>query len=107
MVVKSVSTWLLGVRCRQDMYYCLGLVPDPVYLVENLVKSDYVSGKRIPIVRARELAKQYGHDQMIILGWDQKTGRVCITTYGKDKKNCDQAALGGKKISELLGLIED
>lgn len=49
--------------------------------------------KPIPISAAERISKQYGYDQVIIIaraiGSD---GGEHVTTYGKDKPNCDVAA---------------
>ena len=52
-----------------------------------------MSAKPIPISKAKEVAKAYDYDQVIIyarkIGED---GMEHMTTYGKDKENCDAAA---------------
>jgi len=57
---------------------------------------------RIPIEGAENLAKQYGCDQVIILGWWAKTGSTCVATYGKSLADCDQAAQGGNWLKTHL-----
>lgn len=47
--------------------------------------------KRIPIRAARDIAKTYGYDQVIIIARAVGEGEH-VTTYGKDKANCDVAA---------------
>jgi hypothetical protein len=51
----------------------------------------------IPISAARVIAKNFGYDQVIIIA--RKVGDDGIehvTTYGKDKQNCDVAELIGE-----------
>lgn len=60
--------------------------------------------KRMPIAAAKQIAKKYDKDQVIILTWDNKTGKTWVTTYGKTLQDCDQAAIGGNKIKkQILG----
>ncbi len=51
------------------------------------------SMKPIPIVSARDIAEQFGYDQVVVIarrvGDD---GGEHVTTYGRDKTNCDVAA---------------
>jgi len=58
--------------------------------------------KRIPIKAAKEFAKNFEKDQVIILTWDKKTNSTWVTTYGKSLKDCEQAANGGNEIKRLL-----
>ncbi len=60
--------------------------------------------KRIPVSAAKEIAQKYDKNQVIILTWDEAHGMTHVTTYGVDKKQCKQAADGGKRIVEFLGL---
>jgi len=51
----------------------------------------------IPIQSAKELSKKYGYDQIVVIG--RKVGsHEHVTTYGKDKKNCEIAARIGEFI---------
>lgn len=63
--------------------------------------------KRIPIKAAREFAKNYDKDQVIILAWDRETNSTWVTTYGKSLEDCDQAAQGGNEIKRLLNWPEE
>ncbi|MGZ6725293.1 MAG: hypothetical protein ACXVHK_30630, partial [Solirubrobacteraceae bacterium] len=47
--------------------------------------------KPIPISAASKIAKQYGYDQVVIIARAVDHGEH-VTTYGKDKANCDVAA---------------
>lgn len=45
----------------------------------------------IPIEAAKKIAEEYDYDQVVIIA--RKVGRnEHVTTYGKDKENCDVAA---------------
>lgn len=52
--------------------------------------------KRIPIAAARNIAEQYGYDQVIIIarkvGEDPAPRGEHVTTYGRDKAHCGAAA---------------
>lgn len=52
--------------------------------------------KPIPISAAKRIAQDYGYDQVVIIAravGDE--GGEHVTTYGKDKANCDVAARTG------------
>ena len=53
--------------------------------------------KQIPISAASAIAKTYGYDQVIIVARSIGDGEH-VTTYGKDRANCDVAA----KIGDYL-----
>ncbi len=59
--------------------------------------------KSIPISAAKEIAKKYDKQQVIIVTWDAVHGKEHVTTYGDSKETCRQAALGGTKIKSALG----
>jgi hypothetical protein len=46
--------------------------------------------KRIPITTAKAVAEKHDLSQVLLIGWDGE--RVHVVTYGKTKKDCDQAA---------------
>ena len=58
--------------------------------------------KKIPIEAARNLAKQYGCDMLIIYGFASKdgepTGEYVQTTYGKNKELCGKT----KQLADRL-----
>lgn len=60
--------------------------------------------KSVPISAAERIAKSYDKNQVIIVCWDKAHGKTHITTYGINKEECQQAALGGKTIAKSLGL---
>lgn len=63
--------------------------------------------KNIPIIAAKNIANQYDKDQVIIVTWDQKFGKMHVTTYGKTLGDCDNAARGGNLIKRALGFSEE
>lgn len=58
--------------------------------------------KSIPITAARDIAKKYGKSQVIVVAWDPVHGKEHVTTYGTNKEQCRQAALGGDRIKAAL-----
>lgn len=63
--------------------------------------------KRIPIAAAQRIAKDYGYDQVIVIG--RKCGESPlphgehITTYGVNKDHCGAAAIISKKLQQIFG----
>jgi hypothetical protein len=66
--------------------------------------------KRIPIKAARELAKKYKLDQVIIVAYERDVKKqehmTHVVTYGKSKVDCLQAAQGGNMVKKALGWPE-
>lgn len=61
--------------------------------------------KPIPIARAKLIALDYGHDQVIIIARAVDQGEH-VTTYGKNKANCDVAARIGDFLKyKVMGWI--
>lgn len=67
--------------------------------------------KPIPIKAARELAKQYGYDQVVIYARRVGDTDDCgehMTTYGKNKDHCNVAARIGVFLKyHVMGWISD
>ena len=62
-----------------------------------------MSGKKIPITKAKEIANQYGYDQVIILGRKVgDNGIEWVTTYGVTKQHCDAAADIGQVLRDMV-----
>lgn len=64
--------------------------------------------KNIPIKAAKDIAKKYGYDQVIIVA--RKVGESPdphgehMTTYGKNKEHCNVAARCGRFLQrEIMG----
>jgi len=66
----------------------------------------------IPISAAREIAKKYGYDQVVIVArrvseTDSEVGGEHVTTYGRDKANCAVAAQIGDYLKyKIMGWIK-
>ena len=58
--------------------------------------------KKVPISLAKQIAKDYGFDEVIIVGAEYETGSQSVTTYGKSQAACKNAAKGGNAIKKLL-----
>lgn len=63
--------------------------------------------KPIPIVAARNIAEQYGYDQVVI--YARKVGDAPdphgehMTTYGRNKVHCDVAGRIGDTLKRFMG----
>lgn len=63
--------------------------------------------KRLPIQAAKDLAKKYDQDQVILVTWDKKDNRIHSVSYGKTRSDCKQAAIGINMVREALGFPEE
>ena len=65
--------------------------------------------KPIPIVKARDIAEQFGYDQVVIIARRVgEGGTEHCTTYGRDKANCDVAARIGDFLKfKVMGWTEE
>lgn len=63
--------------------------------------------KKIAITIAKNIALTHNYDEVIVFGANYNEGIQHITTFGKDQKACDNAALGGNTIKDLLGWPKD
>jgi hypothetical protein len=61
--------------------------------------------KRIPITATRRIADEYDYDQVIIIARKVgENGGEHVTTYGRNKDNCDVAVKIGNYIKhEIMG----
>ena len=62
--------------------------------------------KRIPIKSARSIAAEYGQSHVVVMTFDRKNNRTHVVTYGKSKKDCQEAAQGGNLVKKALGWPE-
>jgi len=68
--------------------------------------------KPIPISAAEKIAKLYDYDQVVIIARKVDTpaqkGGEHVTTYGRDKANCDVAARIGDYLKfRVLGWVKE
>lgn len=57
-------------------------------------------GLRIPIKTAKDIAKKYKYDQVIILAMNNAKNIQHVTTFGKTVVDADQACRGGNYIKK-------
>lgn len=77
-------------------------------------KQKHVEGKKlmakmkhIPINAAKEIAEKYGYDQIVIIGRAVGQGEH-VTTYGRNKENCDVAARIGDFLKyKIMGWTKE
>lgn len=63
--------------------------------------------KPIPISAAKHIADKYGYDQVIVVARALDKGEH-VTTYGKDKANCDVAARIGDFLKfKVMGWVSE
>jgi len=63
--------------------------------------------KRLPIQAAKDVAKKYDQDQVILITWDKEEGLTHTVSYGKTESDCAQAAVGVNVIRETLKFPEN
>ncbi len=66
-----------------------------------------MKNKRIPILRAMDIAHKYEWPEIVIFGYDPKTGKQHVTTYGKTTEHCKDAAKAGNLLKKALGWPEE
>lgn len=60
-------------------------------------------GAIIPIVQARRIAEDFGYDQVVIFAADRAAAKNHVTTWGKTREHCDEAAQVGAIIARTFG----
>jgi hypothetical protein len=58
--------------------------------------------KRIPIKAAKEISKAYDFPEVVIFGYDPRTGPQTVTTYGRSLDQCADAAKAGNFLKRAL-----
>lgn len=68
-----------------------------------------MSAKPIPVVAARNIAEQYGYDQVVIIARKiGGPGAEHVTTYGRDRAHCDVAARIGDFLKhKVMGWVKE
>jgi hypothetical protein len=59
--------------------------------------------KRLPIQAAKDLAKKYNQDQVVLVTLDKKDNLMHVVSYGKTVQDCDVAAQGANFVKQALG----
>lgn len=62
--------------------------------------------KKIPIKAAKDISTQYDFSEVVIFGYDPKSGVQHVTTYGKSLEQCSDAAKAGNFLKKALGWPE-
>jgi hypothetical protein len=63
--------------------------------------------KCIPISEAKRISQIFDAPEVVIFGYDPKTGRQHMTTYGKTLAQCEDAAKAGNFLKKALGWPEE
>ena len=63
--------------------------------------------KRIPIKAAKEVSLKYDWPEIVIFGYDPKTGLQHVTTFGVSVDQCVDAAKAGNYLKKSLGWPEN
>jgi hypothetical protein len=58
--------------------------------------------KKVPIKSVRNIGKEFGFDQVIVLSFSRKDGVTNVATWGKTTNDCDEAAQGGNYIKKEI-----
>lgn len=62
-----------------------------------------MKNKRIPVTAAKKVSIEYEFPEVIIFAYDPETGKQHITTYGRTKEQCVDAANAGNNLKKALG----
>lgn len=66
-----------------------------------------MKNKRIPISAAKEVSTKYEFPEVVIFAYDPETKNQHVTTYGKTKEQCIDAARAGNDLKRALGWPEE
>lgn len=61
------------------------------------------TGKRIPILDAKNIGTKNGYNQVIITAFDKQTATTSVCTWGQSQIDCEQAARRGNFVKKALG----
>jgi len=65
-----------------------------------------MNNKIIPIKSAKDISKDYEWPEIVIFAYDPKTRMQHVTTFGKTKAQCIDAAKAGNHLKKHLGWPE-
>ena len=60
----------------------------------------------ITIDMAKEISVKSGYPEIVVFGYDPESGMQHVTTFGKTKKQCVDAARAGNYLKRSLGWPE-
>jgi len=66
-----------------------------------------MKNKQIPISAAKQLSEKYEYPEIVIFAYDPDTRMQHVTTYGKTKEQCEDAAKAGNYLKLVLGWPEE
>lgn len=66
-----------------------------------------MKNKKIPIQAAKNISSKYEYPEVVIFAYDLETGKQHVTTYGKSKEQCIDAAKAGNHLKRHLGWPEN
>lgn len=66
-----------------------------------------MENRRIPINAAKNISEKYEFPEVVIFAYDPETKMQHITTYGKTKAQCIDAARAGNYLKKALGWPEE
>jgi len=66
-----------------------------------------MKNKRIPISAAKRISQDYEFAEVVIFAYDPETKIQHVTTYGKTKEHCIDAAKAGNYLKRSLGWPEE
>lgn len=62
--------------------------------------------ENIKISDAKRISEKSGFPEIVIFGYDPESGSQHVTTYGKTKLQCNDAAKAGNHLKRALGWPE-
>jgi len=66
-----------------------------------------VKNKHIPISAAKRISIECEYPEIVIFAYDPETGMQHVTTYGRTKEHCIDAARAGNHLKRALGWPEE
>jgi len=63
--------------------------------------------KEITIEMAKEISDKTDYPEIVIFGYDPVCGTQHVTTYGKTKEQCKDAAIAGNYLKKALNWPEE
>lgn len=63
--------------------------------------------KSIPISVAKKVSVDHNYPEVVIFAYDPESGMQHVTTYGKTKEQCRDAAKAGNFLKRALGWPEE
>lgn len=71
-------------------------------MVTELKEIKMTKPKKIPISTAKQISKDFNYPEIVIFAYDPVSGKQHITTYGKNKEMCKDAAKAAEYLKKAL-----